>query len=148
MLHTSGWPGRLREQLGANQIPGCLASSGLQGTCPASPDLWPPPFPGGVAELRDTPGPQPAQAASCTRWVFRGERLPASGWSPRASARQTNRKRLPFLCPVNLGVPDSSLPAGGGEAGWGMEAPAGHSHGQDPVTLGAAPSTLFLPNKN
>lgn len=146
MLHTSGWPGRLREQLGANQIPGCLASSASPGDLPSLTRPVGPPFPGGVAELRDTPGPQPAQAASCTRWVFRGERLPASGWSPRASTGQTNRKRLRFLCPVNLGVPDPSLPAGGREAGWGMEASAGHSHGQDPVE--AAPSTLFLPNKN
>lgn len=59
-----------------------------------------------------------------------------------------NWNRFPSLCLVNLGVPDTSLSAGGGEAGWGMEASAGHSHEQVSITLGAAPSRLFLPNKN
>lgn len=99
MLHTSGWPGRLREQLGANQIPGCLASSGLQGTCPASPDLWAPPFPGGVAELRDTPGPQPAQAASCTRMGFPGG-TPSCIWVVSKGVRWADEpEEAPFPLP-------------------------------------------------
>lgn len=59
-----------------------------------------------------------------------------------------NRKRLPSLCPVNLGVPDTSLLAGGGGVGWGMEASGGPGHQQVPITLGAAPSRFFLPHKN
>lgn len=74
----------------------------------------------------------------CTCGVFLRELLfPGSGWSAGASAGQTNRKRLPSLCLVNPGIPDTLQPG----------IPARHSHEQAPTTLGAT-FLQFLPNKN
>lgn len=117
-----------------------IRNAGLIGEVPRlRPDLWASSLPWAVADLKGQSGPTFGPGhTSAHVWVFLRELLfPGSGWSAGASAGQTNRKRLPSLCLVNPGVPDTLQPG----------VPARHSHEQAPTTLGAT-FLQFLPNKN
>lgn len=87
-----------------------IRNAGLIGDVPSlRPDLGAPSLPWAVADLQGQPGPTfGPEHTSAHVWVFlRGLLFPGSGWSAGASAGQTNRKRLPSLCLVNPGSPDS-----------------------------------------
>lgn len=82
-------------------------------------------------------------------WVFLGERLflPPYGVATRGLC-WANRERLPSLCRVNPGVPDTRQPpCGGGEARWMTEASARLRCEHIPVILNLPCSGSCLPNK-